>query len=63
MNHTLEAQTAHVHGRVRDEHEFASDQLKTRNARLSEVEVSACSVNNGGQRYRAKCFGIIEAGS
>ena len=46
LNHTLESQVAHAHGRMRDEYNLAMDQLNIKANRLNELEATAHDYNS-----------------
>ena len=54
MNHALESQVAHVHGRMRDEYNLAIDQLDVKSNRLSEVETVAHDFNGENRMMRVE---------
>ena len=54
MNHALESQVAHVHGRMRDEYNLAMDELDIKSNRLSEVETVAHDFNSENRMMRAE---------
>ena len=54
MNHTLESQVAHFHGRMRDEYNFAMDQLSIKASRLNELEAMAYDFNSETQQLRTE---------
>ena len=52
MNHILESQVAHDHGRMKDERNLAMDQLSIKANRLNELETMAYDFNNKTQQLR-----------